>query len=61
MQKKETKIKGDKEKIRLAILETQIEENGYQKLNFHSLQKALNGQFGENNAIVAIEDDGTLQ
>ena len=47
------------EKISLAVSEAQIGESGYQELNFHSLQKSLNGQFGENNAIVSIEEDGT--
>ncbi len=49
----------DIEKIRLAISEAQIGENGYQELNFHSFQKALNSQFGEDNAIASISEDGT--
>lgn len=47
------------EKIRLAISEAQIGESGYQELNFHSFQKTLNSQFGEDNAIASIEEDGT--
>ena len=57
--KEKTEESEDIEKIRLAISEALIGESGYQELNFHSLQKALNGQFGENNAIVSIEEDGT--
>lgn len=49
----------DIEKIRLAIIEAQIGECGYQELNFHNFQKALNDQFEGNNAIVSIEEDGT--
>ena len=49
----------DIEKIKLAITEAQIGENGYQELNFHNFQKALNNQFGEDNAIVYINEDGT--
>ena len=51
----------DIEKIRLAISEAQIGENGYQELNFHSFQKALNSQFGEDNAIASISEDGTIE
>ena len=57
--KKETEQAGDIEKIRLAISEAKIGESAYQELYFHSFQKALNSQFGENNAIVSIEEDGT--
>ena len=57
--KKGTEQAGDIEKIRLAISEAQIGENGYQELNFQNFQKALNSQFGENKAIVSIEEDGT--
>lgn len=57
--KEGTEQAGDIEKIRLAISEAQIGESGYQELNFQSFQKALNSQFGEDNAIVSIEDDGT--
>ena len=54
-----TEQAGDIEKIKLAISEAQIGESGYQELNFHSFQKALNSQFGENNAVVSIEEDET--
>ena len=57
--KEETEQAGDIEKIRLAISESQIDESAYQKNYFQSFQKALNSQFGENNAIVSIEEDGT--
>ena len=57
--KEGTEQAGDIEKIRLAISEAQIGESGYQELNFQSFQKALNSQFGEDNAIVSIEEDGT--
>ena len=57
--KEGTEQAGDIEKIRLAISEAQIGESGYQELNFQSFQKALNSQFGEDNAIVSIEEDET--
>ena len=57
--KEMTEKNEDIEKIKLAITEAQIGENGYQELNFHNFQKALNNQFGEDNAIVYINEDGT--
>ncbi len=57
--KTETEQAGDIEKIRLAISEAKIGESAYQELYFHSFQKALNSQFGEDNVIVSIEEDGT--
>ena len=57
--KEMTEKNGDIEKIKLAITEAQIGENGYEELNFHNFQKALNNQFGEDNAIVYINEDGT--
>ena len=57
--KTETERAGDIEKIRLAISEAQIDESVNQKNYFQSFQKALNSQFGDDNAIVSIEEDGT--
>ena len=57
--KEMTEKNEDIEKIKLAITEAQIGENGYEELNFHNFQKALNNQFGEDNAIVYINEDGT--
>ena len=39
----------DVEKIKLAVSEAQIGENGYEELNQNNLQKALNSQFKERN------------
>ena len=57
--KSQTEEAEDIEKIKLAISEAQIDESAYQGLNFHSLQKALNSQFGVNNSIVTMEENGT--
>ena len=57
--KEETEDSSDIEKIKMAMSEAQIYESVYKKNYFHSFQKALNNQFGENNAIVSIEEDGT--
>ena len=57
--KNKTEQSGDIEKIKLAITEAQIGNAEYQKLDFQNFQKALNSQFGENKAIVSLEEDGT--
>ena len=57
--KDENEKASDRDKIAMAVLEAQIGESGYQELNFQSFQKALNSQFGENNAIVSIEENRT--
>ena len=57
--KKETEEAENIEKIKLAITEVQIGNAEYRKLDFQNFQKALNSQFGENKAIVSLEEDGT--
>lgn len=47
------------EKIRLAVSEAQIGENGYQKLSKDNLQQAIDNQFKETNPEVAQNADGT--
>ena len=56
--KEETDKANDIEKIKLAISDAQIGNAKYQKLDFQNFQKALNSQFGENRAIVSLEEDG---
>ena len=46
----------NKEKIKLAVAEAQIGENGYQKLEQNNLQRALNNQFGKKCTV--IRNDG---
>lgn len=58
--KKKTEEANDIEKIKLAISEAQIEKNGYEKINFQNFQEALNSQFGDNNVIVVIDEEGTF-
>ena len=47
------------EKIRLAVSEAQIGENGYQKLSKDNLQEAIDNQFKETNLEVTQNADGT--
>ena len=58
--KTETKQAEDKELIRLAVSEARIGENEFQKLNANSLQKAIDNQFDERNAVVSDNGDGTF-
>ena len=57
--KKETKEAEDIEKIKLAVSEAQIGENGYQKLGKENLQEAIENQFKEINSEVTQNVDGT--
>ncbi len=50
----------DIEKIRLAMSEAQIGENGYQELNQNSLQEALASEFEGRNVIASDNGDGTF-
>ena len=50
----------DVEKIKLAVSEAQIGENGYEELNQNNLQKALNSQFKERNVVATDNGDGTF-
>ena len=58
--KNKTEEAEDIEKIRLAVSEAQIGENGHQKLNQNNLQKAINSQFRERNLVVSDNGDGTF-
>ena len=58
--KEKTEQAKDIEKIRLAILEAQIGENSYQKINQNSLQEAINNQFEGRNVVVSDNGDETL-
>ena len=58
--KTETQQAEDKELIRLAVSEARIGENEFQKLNANSLQKAIDNQFDERNAVVSDNGDGTF-
>ena len=57
--KAETDEASDIEKIRLAISEAQIGENGYQKLDATNFQKALNNQFEGKNLSMTDNGDGS--
>ena len=60
----ETKTKTNEaeniEKIRLAILEAQIGENGYQEINQSNLQSAIDNQFGKDKATVIDMGEGSF-
>ena len=58
--KEETEKAQDKEKIKLAVSEAIIYNDGNTQLDSIYLQKAINNQFGENQAIVADNGDGTF-
>ena len=55
--KTKTDEASDIEKIRLAISEAQIGENGYQELDANNLQKAIDSQFGGRDAVVSDNED----
>ena len=57
--KEKTEQAEDIEKIRLAMSEAQIGENGYQELNQNNLQEALDSQFEGKNVIASDNGDGT--
>lgn len=57
--KNETKDAENIEKIKLAVSEAQMGENGYQKLSKDNLQEAIDNQFKETNPEVAQNADGT--
>lgn len=48
------------EKIKLAMSEAQIGENGYQELDQSNLQEAINKQFEERNAVATDNGDGSF-
>ena len=58
--KNKTEEAEDIEKIRLAISEAQIGEDGYQELNSNNLQEAIDGQFEGRNVVVSDNGDGTF-
>ena len=58
--KEKTEEAEDIEKIRLAISEAQIGEDGYQELNSNNLQEAIDGQFEGRNVVVSDNGDGTF-
>ena len=58
--KNQTEEAEDIEKIRLAVSEAQIGENGYQKLNQNNLQEAIDNQFEGRDVVVSDNVDGTF-
>lgn len=50
----------DIEKIKMAVVEAQIAENGYQKLDLNNLQDTIDSQFGEKKANVIDNGNGTF-
>ena len=58
--KNQTENAGDIEKIRLAITEAQIGENGYQELDATNFQEALNNQFEGKNLQLTDNGDGSF-
>ena len=57
--KNETEDAKNIEKIKLAVSEAQMGENGYQKLSKDNLQEAIDNQFKETNSEVTQNADGT--
>ena len=58
--KEKTEEASDIEKIRLAISEAQIGENGYQELNMANFQEALNNQFEGRTVQLSDNGDGSF-
>lgn len=58
--KEENEKASDRDKIAMAVSETQIGKNGYQELNSNNLQKAIDNQFNGRNVIVSGNGDGTF-
>ena len=58
--KNKTEEAEDIEKIRLAVSEAQIGENGYQKLDQNNLQEAIDNQFEGRDVVVSDNGDGTF-
>ena len=58
--KTQTEEAEDIEKIRLAVSESQIGDNGYQKLNQNNLQEAIDNQFEGRDVAVFDNGDGTF-
>lgn len=58
--KNKTEEAVDIEKIRLAVSEAQIGENGYQELNQNNLQEDINDQFSGRDVVVSDNGDGTF-
>ena len=58
--KERTEQASDVEKIRLAVSEAQIGENGYQKLEQNNLQEAIDSQFEGIDVIVSDNGDGSF-
>ena len=50
----------DVEKIKLAVSEAQIGENGYEELNQNNLQEAIDRQFQDRDVEVSDDGDGTF-
>ena len=58
--KNKTEQAEDIEKIRLAVSEAQIGENGYQEPNQNNLQEAINNQFSGRDVVVSDNGDATF-
>ena len=58
--KNKTEEAVDIEKIRLAVSEAQIGENGYQELNQNNLQEDINDQFSGRDVVVSDNGDGSF-
>ena len=57
--KNKTEEADDIEKIKLAVSEAQIGDNGYQELNYSNLQKAIDNEFEGRNVVVSDNGDGS--
>ena len=58
--KEETEQEGELEKIKMAVLEAQIGDSGYQKLNPYNLQGTIDNQFEGRDVVVSMKEDGTF-
>lgn len=58
--REETLEAQDLEKVKLAVLESQIGDNGYMDLNQGDLQEAINGQFEGRDVVVSDNSNGTF-
>lgn len=58
--KTETEKSNEKEEIGLAVVTSQIDNDGYEELNKTNLQKAIDDQFGIDKATVIDNGDGTF-
>lgn len=58
--KEETEQEEELEKIKMAVLEAQIGDRGYQKLNPYNLQETIDNQFEGRDVVVSMKEDGTF-